>query len=196
MKLDELLQWGRAVGRGKSRESIAHARTLPVASMGPRRGARKISSNKRNSSPSSATLQWGRAVGRGKSRRHRCHGQGPAPGFNGAAPWGAENQVIHQHGGEAGSDASMGPRRGARKIFLVERVLRCACVASMGPRRGARKIEVGDFEADAGAELQWGRAVGRGKSRPRRSCATSACQLQWGRAVGRGKSSAKRRLNN
>jgi hypothetical protein len=83
--------------------------------------------------------------------------------FNGAAPGGAENHDLEDDSG-APRAASMGPRRGARKIFTPDGI--CAVVAL----------------------LQWGRAGGRGKSPHPAPELRRQAVLQWGRAGGRGKS--------
>jgi len=59
----------------------------------------------------------------------------------------------------------------------------------MGPRRGARKIPITDRLEEVLAALQWGRAGGRGKSRDYTLMSVLPKRLQWGRAGGRGKSS-------
>ena len=137
-RLHHSLQWGRAGGRGKSAILASIENLNRYASMGPRRGARKI----RSRSASLQTLETsfnGAAPGGAENlklfdplaRKGRC--------FNGAAPGGAENQLIRilqqpatfRFNGAAPGGAENPEDRPASDHFRS---------ASMGPRRGARKI--------------------------------------------------------
>ncbi len=60
----EMLQWGRAWGRGSGERPARRRPPVAVASMGPRLGARKWFL-KSAGITALAKLQWGRAWGRG-----------------------------------------------------------------------------------------------------------------------------------
>jgi len=87
-----MLQWGRAGGRGKSRGHGRELRVLAVASMGPRRGARKIAEDI-DEYLQFKTASMGPRRGARKIAGRFFITPFPAMCFNGAAPGGAENRI-------------------------------------------------------------------------------------------------------